>query len=437
MNYLGNLKKYAATSLVSALILYPNIASAYSVQDAIIDAHENNFDIMAKLEQFKAVKMEKPKAIAGMMPRASIQEQSVQNNFKYQPAKNTLNAAKNKYKRSRTLTINQPIFDGGKTLANYLIADSQVSAAQASYQDASAQLSKNTVNAYVAVVAAQSALKYSIQNVNLAKETLEYTKTRFEHGEVTKTDVLQAESNYATAVASKEGYSGSLQASKATLERIIGHRASEKLEIVDYANVILPQNVDEVIEFALKNNYQLISAKFSAEQARYGVMQASSAVMPTVSATASINRSSTKKDLTNNSDGDTYGISVNVPIMAQGGAEYAAIKQSHHTANQYRLNYQEIERKIRESSIASWSNYKTYLAQLKSTSEAVRFNQDALEGVREEAKVGTRTTLDVLTIQQNLFNAQNKYVETERNLVNAIHDLLYIMSITETVDFKD
>ena len=97
----------------------------------------------------------------------------------------------------------------------------------------------------------------------------------------------------------------------------------------------------------------------------------------------------------------------------------------------------EAERKVRENAINSWSTYRSQLAQLKSKAEAIVFYEKALEGVREEAKVGTRTTLDVLTAQNSLFKTQVDYKATEQNLINSIYTLLYIMSIIETVDVRE
>ena len=433
MIYLNNLKRFAIISAILTTLIKPECALSYSIHDAIIDAHENNYSMMAQLETLRSAEMDKPIAIADFMPRGQLQQQASKTDYRYANAANS----NRQNSHSRTLTLTQPIFNGGATVAKYMQADSNISAAEASFKDASAQISRDVGAAYESVVSNQNILQLSIENLNVAKETLEYTQTRFEHGEVTKTDVLQAESSLADAVASKEQAIGNLEASKATLERIIGHKAPEKLDKIEYNKLLLPATLDEVIDFALKHNYQLMAAKFQYDSSKYDVMSKASSIMPSISAQAQLNRATDNKNSSLNPSGNTYGITLTIPIAAQGGAEYAQIAKSQYASNSARYSYMEAERKVRENAINSWSTYRSQLAQLKSKAEAIVFYEKALEGVREEAKVGTRTTLDVLTAQNSLFKTQVDYKATEQNLINSIYTLLYIMSIIETVDVRE
>src|SRR5207249_4461021 len=112
-----------------------------------------------------------------------------------------------------------------------------------------------------------------------------------------------------------------------------------------------------------------------------------------------------------------------VPIY-QGGTEYAAIRQSKETLGQQRLNVDVNRDQARATVVQSWGQLDAAKAQIEATTAQVNAAEIALNGVREEARVGQRTTLDVLNAQQELVNARVALVTAQHDRVVASYTLL-------------
>jgi outer membrane protein len=123
----------------------------------------------------------------------------------------------------------------------------------------------------------------------------------------------------------------------------------------------------------------------------------------------------------------TYSLSVlgqlTVPIY-QGGAEYSAVRQAKETLGQQRLQLDLVREQVRQAIVQAWSQLEAAKVQIKSTEKEVTAAESALSGVREEARVGQRTTLDVLNAQQELVNARVAVVTAQRDRIVASYTLL-------------
>ena len=114
---------------------------------------------------------------------------------------------------------------------------------------------------------------------------------------------------------------------------------------------------------------------------------------------------------------------LSVPIY-QGGAEYSAIRQAKETLGQKRLDLDTARDQVRQTVVQSWGQLEAAKANIDATTAQVQAAEIALNGVREEARVGQRTTLDVLNAQQELVNARVALVTAQRDRVVASYTLL-------------
>jgi outer membrane protein len=124
---------------------------------------------------------------------------------------------------------------------------------------------------------------------------------------------------------------------------------------------------------------------------------------------------------------ESYSASVlgqlSVPIY-QGGAEYSAIRQAKETLGQKRLDYDTARDQARQTVVQTWGQLDAAKANIDATTSQVQASEIALNGVREEARVGQRTTLDVLNAQQALVNARVSLVTAQHDRVVASYTLL-------------
>lgn len=435
MIYLTSLKQYVKKSHKKIAVAFfstlcAHQAHAFSVHDAVILAHENNFQILAEREGYDAAKMAKPKAYGGLLPNASVSNAITQTNYTAPGTKSVY--GKSKTTNVKNLVISQPIFGGGETYAQIKIADNLVEASKYKLHDVSNNITLNTVQTYENVLATREIYNINIENEKIFAKYLDYTKTRFDAGVVTKTDVLQAEVRYSESIAQKEQSYSSMLNAQATMARLLGQTINEQMDNIDISAIQLPENVDALIEISRSNNPSLMTSKYNANVAQYQINQAVSRVLPKVNATAQFTRSDYAKYNLSNPDSNTYALQVSVPIF-QGGGEYASIKEQIHLSHQADYNYKEVDRQVIESSISVWNNYKTSKAIIKSREEAIKAATLALEGVQEEANIGTRTTIDLLNAEKELFDAKVSYRTAKRDYIVSIYQMLQLMGSIEGV----
>lgn len=438
MNYLKSLRKLeinkfrVALSFCACVFAQTNL-HAYTIHDAIINAHENNYQVLSEFENLNATKMSKPKAYAGFLPTAAVSSQLT----KTDPEHAAAQAAQVKKKvRGKSLSVTQPIFSGGETYARIKISDNLIDGGQARYKAVSNEISQSAVTAYENVLTTREIFELSKKNEQVLATHLKFTKTRFEHGEVTKTDVLQSEARYASSVSEMERAKGEADSAKATFERVVGLFPNDHLEIINLEGVDLPENIDQFLEIAMKENPNLLASKFNSKATDYNVNVAVAQVLPKVSANATFSRSDVPKSVAANPDSNSYTLNLSVPIF-QSGAEYATIMETQYQAKKAEYDYKETQRQIKEAVTRTWNNYKVAKSVIKSRAEAMNAAQKALEGVQEEYKIGTRTTLDVLDAEQEYFSTQVSHRTAQRDLVVASYAILQLIGAIDTVELGE
>jgi outer membrane protein len=147
------------------------------------------------------------------------------------------------------------------------------------------------------------------------------------------------------------------------------------------------------------------------------------ALLPTVTLQASVQQSYEQQMTVFRSFGAAAVAQVSVPVY-QGGAEYALIRQSKETLAQQRLNLEQVRDQTRANVVTAWGQLVAGKAQVASAQSQVAASEIALNGVREEAKAGQRTTLDVLNAQQALVNARVALVTAQHDRVVASYSVL-------------
>jgi len=188
--------------------------------------------------------------------------------------------------------------------------------------------------------------------------------------------------------------------------------------------ILLPRSLEDATAKAQKSHPRIQAALHAVDVAALNVTIQEGALLPTLTATgtAAVNRDVTGN---NNYQNTTYSAiaSLSVPLY-EGGATYSAVRQAKETLGQARLAADVQRETVRSAVIAAWGAFQTTKLQIQSYQAQVRANEIALEGVREEAKVGQRTTLDVLNAQQTLLNSRVSLVTSQRDQVVASYGLL-------------
>jgi outer membrane protein len=316
------------------------------------------------------------------------------------------------------------LFNGFQTANKTRQAEAQVLAARATLRNTEQTVLLNAATAYMNLLRDTAILGLQKSNVEVLQEQLRQTRDRFNVGEVTRTDVAQSESRLAAGRSQELLAQANYTASAATYRQVIGSNPG-KLAPGTSVDRFSPHALPAAISLGIATNPSVVSAQFNVDVAEDAVKVAESALYPTLSVQGSF----TKNWLSTQSLSimESYNASVlgtlSVPIY-QGGAEYSAIRQAKETLGQRRLDLDVTRDTVRQNVVQSWGQLDAAKANIEATRAQVQAAEIALNGVREEARVGQRTTLDVLNAQQELVNARVALVSAQRDRVVASYALL-------------
>jgi outer membrane protein len=318
---------------------------------------------------------------------------------------------------SAQATVTQPLYTGGKTQANVNRAKDQVMGERANLIAQEQTSFTNTVNAYVGVIQAQELLALNVNNEQVLKKQLDATNDRFRVGEITRTDVAQAEAALAGATAQRETAEGTLATARATFVQIVGFYPPA--DMVEPQPLTLPvRNERDVTALAAANNPNVVAAQFNDAAAKDAVDVAFSQLMPQISLQGQAFDQENSAVRSSEVNGYQVIAQVSVPLY-QGGAEYSAVRQAKQSEQQTAKLVADAQRTAVQAAVNAWETLAAATAAAESTRSQIRANAVALEGVEREAIVGSRTTLDVLNAQQALLNSRVTLVQALSQLVNA------------------
>jgi outer membrane protein len=325
--------------------------------------------------------------------------------------------------RGWNVTLSQPVFTGFQNLNAIRQAKSTVQAGREDLRTIEQTTLLNASTAYMNVVRDVAVVRLRENNVTVLTEQLKQTKDRFNVGEVTRTDVAQAEARLSSAIAELNVAQSNLKASRATYEQVIGHPPGN---LDQPASIVsrLPTSLDEAMTLGDAENPVILSVVYQEEASLYTVNQILGELLPQVSLEANYtqrfgflnNPDVTGRTSLNEEDTTTVMGRVNVPLY-QSGAVAARVRQAKETNNQLKKLVENARLRVHADVVSNWGILQSTVAEIRSAKAAVEANRIALEGVSEEEKVGQRTTLDVL-------NAQLEYLTSQIGLVTAERDRL-------------
>lgn len=337
----------------------------------------------------------------------------------------------------------QPLFSGFGTVASVKAARHKFESEKAKLQDLEQSVLTQAVVAYTDVIRAIAVWKLNQNNEAVLKRQLDYTRDRFRVGELTKTDVAQAEARYAGAVASRIQAEGNVKVAYASYQETIG-KMPDKIFEPEVPAAKLPQTLEDALAVADKNNPSVISAEYQEKQAKSGVDVAKSAYYPSLNLQASYlnSRANAHGSMSYIDSGvlvsvrtgrareedSSVKLVLDVPFYTAGIVP-SKVAQAKLAERQAALGVVSVRRAVEQATTQAWENYQSTLAGLSSLQEQVRATELALDGVRHEEQAGTRTILDVLNAEQELLNARVSLVSAKKNLIDASYLLISAMGL--------
>lgn len=409
----------AAVASIALLAPAMGAVQAQTLPEALSQAYDSNPTLRAARAQLRSVNENVPQELSNWRP--NVTAGSSVGKRRSEVDTNDSDSEDSLTPFTANIDVTQPIYRGGRTVAGTERAENEVRAQRESLRSTEQSVLLNAATSYTDVWRDQAVLELNISNEGVIGQQLEATRDRFEVGEVTRTDVAQAETRLATAVSDRIAAEGNLATSRAVYQEVIGSFPGTLLPPA--APSSLPGAQDEVVGQAIKNNPDVTSAVFTELAAQKNVRQVTGELYPEVNLVGSLSH----QDEVSSSDTETDSASiiaqVSIPIYQQGNVS-SRVRAAKQISSQRRVEIEEQRRRAEQIAVSSWEALLTARAQIRSFESAVASAEIALEGVRQENEVGARTILDILDAEQELLNSQVSLVGAQRDEVVAGYQVL-------------
>ena len=325
--------------------------------------------------------------------------------------------------RVNSVALTQTLYNGGRVGNSVRQAETTVLQSRETLRQSEQDILVGAATAYMNVLRDTALLDLQNNNVSVLEQQLKQTQDRFQVGEVTRTDVAQSQAALARGQADAFQARSDLQNSTAIYRQVIGSQP-RNLEPARPVEALLPRSVEAALGIALKEHPRIQAAQHAVDVAALTVTIQEGALLPTLTATGT---ASVSREPSGNPNYQTKSLSavasLSMPLY-EGGATYSAVRQAKETLGQARLQVDLQRETIRSGVVTAWGSFQTTKLTIQSYQAQVRANEIALEGVREEAKVGQRTTIDVLNAQQTLLSSRVNLVTAQRTQVVTSYVLL-------------
>ena len=422
----GALRIYARIGLAGCACFALGIAAprAETISGALARAYAGNPDLNSQRAAVRAADEDIPRATAGYRPRVTATADAGLTNSNSKPHPSTPFTNSFTQPRGYGVSITETLFNGNRTPNSITQAESQVLGARETMRNTEQTVLSDGATNYMNVLRDTAILSLNKNNITVLEEQLRQTRDRFKVGEVTRTDVAQSEANLAKAQTESFTAQSNLQTSIANFRQVIGVDPT-KLEPAKPVDGLLPKSLNEAISMSQVEHPAIQALLHGVDAAQVQVKLVEGELYPTVGITASFAHRWDAQPSAPGSQTITTSIvgQISVPIY-EGGEVYARTRKAKETLGQQRLQTDLQRDKVRAAVVSSWGLVQNSKQAIQSTSAAVKAAEVALNGVREEAKVGQRTTLDVLNAQQVLLNARVTLVTAQRDRVVFSYQLL-------------
>ncbi len=419
--------------LIAATALFaPGAAYSQTLDEALARAYESNPTIAAERARQKATKQLKAQAIAQSLPQieasGSYSKTDQDQSFNQTVFGQTVVTDRNFNFESKSVQVagQQSIFTGLRNFNAFRAAKARVKAGDAQLALVEQDVLQRASAAYFDVIRDLKVYEVTASNVEVLLRQKREAELRFEVGEVTKTDVAQAEARLAQSRAQLTTAQAQLAVSRATFSEIIGDAPAD-LEPAP-AMPPTPNSLDEAKEIARIAAPLVLRAKQNEEASRRDVAVAKGAFAPTVSVTASYQYSDQPSSFVLQDEQFSYGVRASVPLFL-GGLNISRTREAKALNEADRRRVEESERRATSAVTSAFEQLMAARANIVSATSQVAANELALTGVRREAQIGVRTTLDVLDAEQEFLNAQVALANAERDARTSTFTLLAAMGV--------
>jgi TolC family type I secretion outer membrane protein len=388
--------------------------AAQTLTEALASAYSTNPTIAVSRAELRAVNEGVPQALSNWRPNvsagATVGKQRIKSESSFLTNKETTTPFE------ATAQVIQPLYRGGRTVAATARAEHEVQSQRSTLLSIEQSVLLRSATAYMDVWRNQAVVELAINNETVIARQLEATRDRFTVGELTRTDVAQAETRVAVATADRIAAEGALASSRAVYKEVIGG-APGVLHAPPPLDG-LPASLAAVVDLSIAQNPDILAASFAERAAQRRVREVIGELLPSVQLVGSLSHSEEANQRDGEIDRAEILAEVTIPLYQQGAVS-SRVREAKQISNQRRIEIEESRRRTEQEAISAWEGLQTARAQIRSFESGVRAAEIALEGVRQENEVGARTILDILDAEQELLDSKVNLVRSQRDDVVA------------------
>lgn len=390
----------------------PLSASAETLEEVLVSAYATNPTLLARRAQLRASDEAVPQALSNWRPKVTLSGEVARGKYESNTRGATLPREERRTSESATLLVTQPLYRGGRTVAETRKAEANVLANRADLQVNEQTVLLSAASAYLDVVRDQAVLNLNVNNEQVLRRQLDAAQERFRVGEITRTDVSQAEARLAGAIADRAAADGALQNSRAKFITVVGRPA--EAPAAPTQAVAVPGNFEEVKATTLAKNPSVVYSDWVTEAAKHDIDLKFGELLPELSLVGEAGRGLATSQRGSETETLEAALKLSIPLY-EAGDVYSQVREIKHTYGRRKIESDKARRDALESATKAWEDLASNRSKIRSLEAQLRASDMALAGVEEEAKVGSRTVLDVLNAEQELFTARVNLVRAQRD----------------------
>lgn len=320
------------------------------------------------------------------------------------------------------VSFEQPLYRGGRTKAAIDSARHAIKAATARLNEQEQGLLLKTITVYADVLRNQHVVVLRQQYMQSIEKELEAAQLRFDVGENTKTDVALAHARLARAEADLTTAMGALETSYAVYEEVIGKKSLKLGSPV--INIDFPGDLETAKIRALDRHPTIIEAQENFASAESDINEVFGELLPEVNLSGLWSRTyDPQPGIINQQTSRSIGIQATIPLY-MGGSTRSRVRAARYTAQDYEIQMESVKREVMQNLISEWATWMSAKNEIRARESQAQAALTALEGVKLEQELGMRSTLDVLTTNQDAIAAREAVLTAQRNEIVARFSVL-------------
>ena len=395
-----------------SLSLMTTTAHSETLADALVSAYNHSGLLEQNRALLRAADEDVASASAALLPIVNWSAQ----------AQRTYRSQTRAWNSNATISVKAELllYDFGGSAASIEAARESVFATRSQLLSIEQQIMLRAVTAYLNVRSTSKFVALRQNNLRLLTQELRAAKDRFDVGEVTRTDVALAEARLAQARSGLANAQGDLLRARAEYANVIGHQPRNLAQLPRLPRI--SGNVVSAQSQAVRNHPDMITAQHQVASVEYAIKSAEAALEPKIKLTGSLSPQNDliSGDFTNNV---TVGLGVSGPIY-NGGKISSGVRRAMAQRDATRANLHVVRSNLQQSVANAYAFYSSVNAALNASQQQIRASRVAFRGVREEASLGARTTLDVLNAENELLNAEAALISTQTEQYIAAYTIL-------------